>query len=125
MPGWKDLFTLTRHQRQGALVLLAFIAFTLLTLWVARLTAPPGEPADVAAVQRFEASIDSLEAAQAHRDSLKPSARNHRKHHSARRSNDDKDNKPAGSKKSGKRKGTPRPPTPQRPLDPMPHIPGD
>ena len=126
MSGWKDLFTFTRHQREGALALLAFIAFTLLSLWVARLIAPPAEPADEAAVARFEASIDSLEAARAHRDSLKRAASSHGKGHSARRCKGDKGDSPEGGKKNGgrsKRKGTPHRPTPQRPLDPVPHIP--
>ena len=115
MANTKYTFNLTRHQRTGALVALAFVAVTLMALWVTslRTATPDADGNDSVAIEQFNASIDSLQARQAQRDSAKNG-----QHYSKRRQHDD--GKKAKPHKPGTKRPAKRQPSAPRPLNPVP-----
>ena len=118
MANTKHNFNLTRHQRTGALVALAFVAVTLMALWVTglRTATPDADGNDSVAIEQFNASIDSLQARQAQRDSA-TKAKNGQ-HYSKRRQHDD--GKKAKPHKPGTKRPAKRQPSAPRPLNPVP-----
>ena len=116
MSDWKDIFTLTRHQRVGALVVLAFVGLTLLALWATSLRTSTPNEGDTAAIEQFNATIDSLESLKAQRDSVKKAKASER---SSRRKHQT-DNKPEKPHKHDSKRPTKKQPPAPRPLSPVP-----
>ena len=112
----KHLLEFSRHERTGATVVAAFIAVTLLVLWLTTTYIPSTPTIDQQAVERFESHSDSLAKSEAQRDSMRNAKRHNRQRHATEKGQ---------SKRGGERHSQPKrktaPAQPRR-LDPVPHI---
>lgn len=104
MNQWKDIFSMTKRERQGAIVLLVLIALLLGATWGFRYCSNQEEvPMQSVEIEKFESEIDSV----AIPDKIPASSPKQRSHQQKRKSRTPKPPKPA--------------PAP-RPVDPVPQF---
>ncbi|MBO4870635.1 MAG: hypothetical protein J5565_01465 [Muribaculaceae bacterium] len=113
----KEFLSMSRHERRGALVVLALIVVVVAMLWAASTYRPSPSAVDKAALEQWATQVDSARQQAAVRDSMAKASRTARVHrHKSHDSHGDAHKK--GSKKSP---STPKP-RPQGLPSPVPHI---
>lgn len=60
MAEWREWFVMTRHERRGAIGLLALLVLVIGTLWLVRSRTTSLTVDEVQQLQQFEAKVDSL-----------------------------------------------------------------
>ena len=86
---------MSRHERQGALVVLALILVVVSALWAAKAHHAPVPPAERAALLQWAAEADSARRLAASRDSIeKVHKKGQKKSHKARQHKPDKKHEP-------------------------------
>lgn len=66
----KDLLSMSRHERQGTLVVLAFMALIIFTIWIVKTCTPPPSAQDIAELQQWAEQVDSARQEAARIDSI-------------------------------------------------------
>lgn len=118
MADWKNIFAMSRHERVGLLVVMAFITVTLVALWLSSKSSPSTDQIDQQALERFAESVDSLRESQQHSDSVAKASKKQRKHAKSTERRDSTHHKKTHKHSSPSRKSPP----PQRDLKPLPQF---
>lgn len=98
--------SMSRHERQGTLVILAFIVVVLLVTWTVKTCTPPPSETDNAALQQWVEQVDSARQHAAVNDSLK-----HSRKAAKRETNNKKEKSEKKNKESKKKKNNPASPS--------------
>ncbi|MBR1804389.1 MAG: hypothetical protein IJ775_05755 [Muribaculaceae bacterium] len=80
MGKWKEQLSMSRHERQGALVVLAVMMVVVGTIWAAKILQPSASPAEQSALLEWAAEADSTRLQAAARDSIRHNGATKRHH---------------------------------------------